>query len=89
MASKASIGIASDKIYGGVVGEDVPELPEPKPEELAPEGEPKLDGEPKPDGELDGELDPNPDEDDPEPNVEFVPPPRREAFAFSCSIRGS
>lgn len=89
--------------YCGLVGEELPELPEPKPEEgLDPEGEPKPDevglvdepepnpdeGEPTPD-----EGEPNPDgeedEPDPEPNPVPTPPPIRAALAFICSIRGS
>jgi hypothetical protein len=46
----------------------------------------------EPDEEPEGELDPGLEpklEDDPEPKVELVPPPRRPALAFSCSMRGS
>jgi hypothetical protein len=68
-------------------GEELPELPLPNPE---------LPEDPKPLGEglepgdigLVGELEPNPEED-PEPKPEFVPPPSKAAFAFSCSILGS
>lgn len=44
--------------------------------------------------ELEGELEPKPGldpklEEDPDPKVEFVPPPRRAPLALSCSMRGS
>jgi hypothetical protein len=68
-------------------GEELPELPLPKPE--FPE-DPKLLGEELEPGEvgLVGELEPNP-EGDPDPKPELVPPPSKAALAFSCSILGS
>jgi hypothetical protein len=66
-----------------LVGDDVPELPEPKPKEEPPPGEEFWPGD-----ELLG-FEPKPEVDEPDPKAEFVPPPSRAALAFICSIRGS